>query len=80
MSMLSLICQMRARLFAALALFLTEPVKRYSPATTPILPIHTPRAAVSAADHRYVIPGDFETAAVLEIVGPRTDSRAKEKS
>jgi hypothetical protein len=46
----------------------------------PILPIHMPRAAVSAADHRYVIPGDFETAAVLEIVGPRTDSRAKEKS
>src|SRR5258706_14350299 len=34
MSMLSLICQMRARLFAALALFLTQPVKRYSPATT----------------------------------------------
>ncbi len=40
----------------------------------PILPIHMPRAAVSAADHRYVIPGDFETASVLEIVGPRTDS------
>jgi hypothetical protein len=40
----------------------------------PILPIHMPRAAVSAADHRYVIPRDFERAPVLEVVGPRTDS------
>src|SRR5258708_14033657 len=34
MSILRLIYQMRARVFAALAVFLTEPVKRYSPATT----------------------------------------------
>src|SRR5216684_5682676 len=34
MSILRLICHMRARLFAALAVFLTQPVKRYSPATT----------------------------------------------
>src|SRR5712692_6444601 len=32
----------------------------------PILPIHMPLAAVSAADHRYVIPGDFATAQVLD--------------
>src|SRR4030081_172536 len=34
MSILRLISSMRARLFAALAVFLTQPVKRYSPATT----------------------------------------------
>jgi len=34
----------------------------------PILPIHTPVTAVSAADHRYVIPGDFEKAPVFEVV------------
>ena len=38
----------------------------------PILPIHTAVAAVSAADHRYVIPGDFERASVLEVVSPPT--------
>lgn len=36
----------------------------------PILPIHTAVAAVSAADHRYVIPGDFERAPVFEVVSP----------
>src|SRR5258706_13769791 len=34
MSILRLIYQMRARVVAALAVFLTEPVKRYSPAST----------------------------------------------
>lgn len=38
----------------------------------PILPIHTAAAAVSTADHRYVIPGDFERASVFEVVSPRT--------
>jgi hypothetical protein len=38
----------------------------------PILPIHTPVAAVSSADHRYVVPGDFERASVFEVVNPRT--------
>jgi hypothetical protein len=38
----------------------------------PILPIHTPVAAVSTADHRYVVPDDFETASVFEVVDPRT--------
>ena len=36
----------------------------------PILPIHTAAAAVSAADHRYVMPGDFERAPVFEVVNP----------
>src|ERR1700704_4283857 len=40
----------------------------------PILPIHTAAAAVSTADHRYVMPGDFEKAPVFEVVSPRTDS------
>jgi hypothetical protein len=40
----------------------------------PILPIHTPVAAVSTADHRYVIPGDFERAPVFEVVSPRARS------
>ncbi len=40
----------------------------------PILPIHTAATAVSTADHRYVIPGDFERASVFEVVSPRTDS------
>ena len=40
----------------------------------PILPIHTAVTAVSTADHRYVIPGDFERASVFEVVSPRTDS------
>ena len=39
----------------------------------PILPIHTAVTAVSTADHRYVIPGDFERASVFEVVSPRTD-------
>src|SRR5258706_16253197 len=34
MSILRLISYMRARVFAALAVFLTQPVERYSPATT----------------------------------------------
>src|SRR5258706_10120505 len=34
MSILRLISDMRARVFAALAVFLTQPVERYSPATT----------------------------------------------
>jgi Permuted papain-like amidase enzyme, YaeF/YiiX, C92 family len=37
----------------------------------PILPIHTAVAAVSTADHRYVIPSDFERAPVFEVVSPR---------
>ena len=37
---------------------------------SPILPIHTAVAAVSTADHRYVIPGDFESAPVFEVVSP----------
>jgi hypothetical protein len=36
----------------------------------PILPIHTAAAAVSTADHRYVMPGDFERAPVFEVVNP----------
>jgi hypothetical protein len=36
----------------------------------PILPIHTAVAAVSTADHRYVMPGDFESAPVFEVVNP----------
>ncbi len=36
----------------------------------PILPIHTAVAAVSTADHRYVMPADFERAPVFEIVNP----------
>src|SRR5216683_8213561 len=36
----------------------------------PIPPIHTAAAAVSAADHRYVMPGDFERAPVFEVVNP----------
>jgi len=39
----------------------------------PIVPIHTAVTAVSTADHRYVIPGDFERASVFEVVSPRTD-------
>ena len=39
----------------------------------PILPIHTAVAAVSTADHRYVIPGDFERASVFEVVNPGQD-------
>jgi hypothetical protein len=35
----------------------------------PIPPIRTAVAAVSAADHRYVIPSDFESAPVFEVVG-----------
>ena len=46
----------------------------------PILPIHTAVTAVSTADHRYVIPGDFERASVFEVVSPQTDSSAKEKA
>src|SRR5467141_3598425 len=34
MSILRLISEMRARVFAALAVFLTQPVERYSPAAT----------------------------------------------
>jgi hypothetical protein len=37
----------------------------------PILPAHTAVAAVSAADHRYVIPGDFERAPAFEVVSPQ---------
>jgi hypothetical protein len=37
----------------------------------PIPPIRT--AAVSTADHRYVIPSDFESASVFEVVGPLTE-------
>jgi len=37
----------------------------------PILPAHTAVAAVSAADHRYVIPGDFERAAAFQVVDPQ---------
>jgi permuted papain-like amidase YaeF/Yiix C92 family enzyme len=40
----------------------------------PILPIHTAATAVSTADHRYVIPGDFERASVFEVVSPVTHS------
>jgi permuted papain-like amidase YaeF/Yiix C92 family enzyme len=36
----------------------------------PILPIRTAVAAVSTADHRYVMPGDFERAPVFEVVNP----------
>jgi hypothetical protein len=40
----------------------------------PILPIHTAVTALSTADRRYVMPGDFEKASVFEVVSPRTDS------
>lgn len=36
-----------------------------------ILPAHTAVAAVSAADHRYVIPGDFERAPAFQVVNPQ---------
>jgi hypothetical protein len=36
-----------------------------------ILPVHTAVAAVSAADQRYVIPGDFELAPAFEVVPPQ---------
>ena len=45
-----------------------------------ILPLHTAAAAVNTADHRYVIPGDFEKASVFEIVSPLTDRSAREKT
>jgi hypothetical protein len=38
----------------------------------PILPALTAVAAVSAADHRYVIPGDFERAAAFQVVDPQS--------
>jgi hypothetical protein len=41
---------------------------------SPIVPIHAAVTAVSTADHRYVIPGDFERASLFEIVSPRADS------
>jgi hypothetical protein len=40
----------------------------------PIPPVRTAAADVSTADHRYVIPGDFEMAPLFEVVGPLTDS------
>ena len=40
----------------------------------PILPAQTAVAAVSTADHRYVIPGDFEKAPVFEVVSPPADA------
>jgi cell wall-associated NlpC family hydrolase len=36
----------------------------------PIPPIGTPVAAVGTADHRYVIPSDFERASIFEVVRP----------
>ena len=36
----------------------------------PIVPIHIAIRAVSAADHRYVIPSDFEKASLFEVVSP----------
>jgi hypothetical protein len=45
----------------------------------PILPLHTAASSVTAADHRYVIPGDFERAPVFEVVSP-TDIRAEENA
>ena len=38
-----------------------------------ILPVQTAVAEVSMADHRYVTPGDFESASVFEVVSPQTD-------
>lgn len=40
----------------------------------PILPIHTAVTAISRADHRYVIPGDFESAAVFEVVSQNKEN------
>jgi hypothetical protein len=37
-----------------------------------IAPIHTAGIAATTADHRYVIPSDFESAAVFEVVSPPT--------
>ena len=45
----------------------------------PILPVHTAVAAVTAADHRYVIPSDFERAPVFEVVSP-ADVRSEENA
>src|SRR5919204_4516921 len=45
----------------------------------PILPVHTAVAAVTAADHRYVIPSDFERAPVFEVVSP-AGIRSKESA
>lgn len=38
-----------------------------------ILPIHAAVTALSKADHRYVMPGDFERASVFEVVSPLAD-------
>lgn len=38
----------------------------------PIVPIYAAVPAGSTADHRYVIPGDFETAPVFEVVSARS--------
>jgi hypothetical protein len=39
----------------------------------PIPPIHTAAAAGGTADHRYVIPSDFESASIFEVVGQLAD-------
>ena len=38
-----------------------------------IVPLHPAAAAVRTADHRYVTPGDFESAPVFEVVSPPAD-------
>ena len=38
----------------------------------PIPPIGTAVAAPTTANHRYVIPSDFESASIFEVVGPPT--------
>jgi len=40
----------------------------------PILPIHTALTNLTAADHRYVIPSDFERAPVFEVVSPQENT------
>ena len=45
----------------------------------PILPVHTAASAITVADHRYVIPGDFERAPVFEVVSP-SDIRGEENA
>ena len=40
----------------------------------PILPIHTAATNLNAADHRYVIPSDFERAPVFEVVSPQENT------
>src|SRR5258705_3104745 len=62
MSILRLISDLRARVFAALAVFLTQPVERYSPATTT-----DPETLSAVLRHRDVLLTDGNTRAAALI-------------